>query len=95
MSATDHKAAEVAVIGAGIVGLAAAFRIAAQGKSVLLIDKQEPGHGCSYGNAGVIATDSIEPLASWQTLRELPRYLLKQEGQLPYIHGTASGRPWV
>ncbi|ANO51752.1 NAD(P)/FAD-dependent oxidoreductase [Woeseia oceani] len=96
MNATDNTAAEVAVVGAGIVGLAAAFRIASQGKSVLLIDKQEPGHGCSYGNAGVIATDSIEPLASWQTLRKLPRYLLERDGPVS-VHPRYLLRalPWL
>ncbi|MEQ8204747.1 MAG: FAD-dependent oxidoreductase, partial [Woeseia sp.] len=93
---TDNTPVEVAIVGAGIVGLAAAFRIASQGKSVLLIDKQEPGHGCSYGNAGVIATDSIEPLASWRTLRELPRYFLKRNGPVA-IHPRYLLRalPWL
>lgn len=70
------------MIGAGIIGLAAALRIALQGKSITLIDRQLPGRACSYGNAGVIASDSIEPLASLQTLRQVPRSLVGHNSSL-------------
>ncbi|MCB1844123.1 MAG: FAD-binding oxidoreductase, partial [Halioglobus sp.] len=79
---TDAQTTDVAVVGAGIIGLAAALRIALQGKQLILIDRQAPGRGCSYGNAGVIASDSIEPLASPNTLRQIPRNLAGRESSL-------------
>jgi glycine/D-amino acid oxidase-like deaminating enzyme len=46
---------DVAIVGAGIIGLAIAFRLAADGREVVVIDPNEPGLGASYGNAGAIA----------------------------------------
>ncbi len=43
---------DVLVLGAGIVGLSMAVELQKAGRKVLVIDKSEPGYGCSYGNAG-------------------------------------------
>lgn len=50
---------DIAVVGAGIVGVACALQLARQGRRVLLIDRQQPGHGASYGNAGHLATEQV------------------------------------
>ncbi len=42
-----EKPLNVAVIGAGILGAAIAWRLAQRGVHVALIDKGEPGHGAS------------------------------------------------
>lgn len=64
------------VIGAGIVGSATAWALAREGRKVLLIDRSEPGlAGASFGNAGHIATEQLQPLPSpgllWTFWREL------------------------
>jgi glycine/D-amino acid oxidase-like deaminating enzyme len=38
---------DVAVIGAGIIGLATTLRLAAAGREVVVIDPNEPGSGAS------------------------------------------------
>lgn len=43
---------DVLVLGAGIIGLSMAVELQKAGRQVLVIDKNEPGFGCSYGNAG-------------------------------------------
>ena len=43
---------DVLVLGAGIVGLSTAIELQKAGRQVTVIDKGEPGFGCSYGNAG-------------------------------------------
>lgn len=43
---------DVLILGAGIVGLSMAVELQKAGRQVLVIDKGEPGYGCSYGNAG-------------------------------------------
>jgi D-amino-acid dehydrogenase len=59
----------VAVIGAGVVGSAVAYALAREGRSVLLLDRAEPGTGgASFGNAGHIASELVEPLPSWSLL---------------------------
>lgn len=53
---------DVLVLGAGIVGLSSAIELQKQGRKVLVIDKGEPGFGCSYGNAGWITPCFSMPL---------------------------------
>ena len=43
---------EVAIVGAGVIGLAIALRLLDDGREVMLIDPNEPGSGASFGNAG-------------------------------------------
>jgi D-amino-acid dehydrogenase len=50
------------VIGAGIIGLSLALELQKSGRQVLVIDKGEPGLGCSYGNAGWITPCFAMPL---------------------------------
>jgi D-amino-acid dehydrogenase len=52
----------VAVIGAGMVGVATAIWLQRDGHDVILIDRAGPGEGASYGNGGVLASCSIVPV---------------------------------
>lgn len=70
------------VVGAGVIGLACAFRIAREGVRVIVVDRLEPGRGTSWGNAGHIATESVFPLASPAVVRGALRYLLDRESPL-------------
>ncbi|MCB0197294.1 MAG: FAD-binding oxidoreductase, partial [Anaerolineae bacterium] len=45
---------EVLIIGGGIIGVCAAYFLARQGREVCLIERDEIGGSCSYGNAGLI-----------------------------------------
>src|SRR6202051_2123990 len=55
----------IAVIGAGIIGAAAALALAREGHQVLLLARAEPGvAGASFGNVGHIAAELVEPLPS-------------------------------
>lgn len=80
--------AEIAVIGGGVIGSACALALARSGRSVLQIDRGEPRNACSFGNAGHIATEQRVPLASPQTLRDLPRMLLDRAGPLAIRPGV-------
>ena len=53
---------DIAVIGAGIVGVSTAIRLVQDGHRVTLIDKLGPAEGTSYGNAGVLASCSVVPV---------------------------------
>ena len=52
---TEHHSTEIAILGAGVVGLAIAEALIAKGHEVTLVDPGQPGMGASYGNAGTIA----------------------------------------
>lgn len=74
MPASDRI--EIAVVGAGVVGLATALRLAAEGREVMLIDPNEPGSGASFGNAGTLAEYACMPVGTPAVLRALPKLLL-------------------
>ncbi len=78
----SQNIADVAVIGAGIIGTTIAERLQHEKKQVLLIDRELPGEGCSKGNAGHFATDIILPLANFNTLLTVPKLLLDPLGPL-------------
>lgn len=70
------------VVGAGIVGICCALYLQRQGFSVVLIDRDEPGAGCSSGNAGMIQASSIFPFAMPGILRRIPKMLVNPTGPL-------------
>src|SRR6185295_20181097 len=75
------------VLGAGIVGVSAAWHLLRRGKSVALIDRSGAGEETSYGNAGVVERDGFLPMSFPQTLRDLLRYAGNQQPQLHYHPG--------
>ena len=67
---------EIAVIGAGVIGLTIALRLASAGHEVVLLDPRAPGSGASYGNAGTLAGYGCIPVGNPGVLRALPHLLL-------------------
>ena len=66
----------IAVIGAGIIGVASAYELARQGYEVTVYDPEPPGEaGASRANAGHIAASDIYPLSTpgihWKALNML------------------------
>ncbi len=55
--------AEVLVLGAGMVGVSTGLALQARGHDVTIIERGVPGRGTSYGNAGLIQTEAVEPYA--------------------------------
>jgi D-hydroxyproline dehydrogenase len=70
------------VIGGGVVGLATAIALQKRGISVVLIDSPPLSPAASWGNAGHIAIEQVEPLASRATVRSMPRRLFWRGGAL-------------
>src|SRR5579872_443949 len=78
------KQVDVAVLGAGIVGVSAALAARQRGFSTVLIDRREPGSETSYGNAGVLSSGSILPLNKPSLWRALPGYLTNTSAALRF-----------
>jgi glycine/D-amino acid oxidase-like deaminating enzyme len=93
---TEKISTEIVVIGAGVIGLAVAQRLLAEGRDVVLCDPNPPGSGASYGNAGTIADYAVMPVGTPQVLRDLPSLLLDKNSPLA-IRRTAlpSLMPWL
>lgn len=86
----------VAVVGAGVVGLACASALRMQGHAVTVIDPRPAGEGCSLGNAGCLSRASCVPLGLPGAWRKAPGWLLDPTGplsiRLRYAHRIA---PWL
>jgi D-amino-acid dehydrogenase len=65
-----------------VVGLSCAIHLQLKGISTTLIDPQPEGRGASWGNAGHIAVEQVEPLASPATVRSFWRRLFWRGGAL-------------
>lgn len=72
----------IAIVGAGLVGLASAHALADEGHEVVVVDREGPAAGASRGNAGWLAHTDIDPIASPKMLRQVPRFLMDPLGPL-------------
>jgi D-amino-acid dehydrogenase len=70
------------VIGGGIVGLSCALNLQQHGVRTTLVDPGTTPRPASWGNAGHIATEQVEPLASPQALRSFSQRLFWRGGAL-------------
>ncbi len=70
------------MIGAGIIGACISLALTKRGAEVSLIDRDEPGRGCSYGNSGAISAGSVAPVAMPGVLASVPKMLLDDESPL-------------
>ena len=87
---------DVAVVGAGIVGLAVAHHLLKNGRSVTLIDRKGVALESSFGNAGALAFSDILPLASPGIMWKAPRWLMDPLGPLSIPPGHLPHvLPWL
>ena len=70
------------IIGGGVVGLTSALALAGRGIDVTLVDADSGRTAASWGNAGHIAIEQVEPLASRKAIRSAPRRLFWRGGAL-------------
>jgi D-amino-acid dehydrogenase len=87
---------QVAIIGAGIVGLATAHALLDRGYEVVLVEPGGKQGRPTDGNAGWIAHTDIMPLASPKAWRNLPRWLMDPLGPLTIRPGYLPHlTPWL
>ncbi|MFW2589794.1 NAD(P)/FAD-dependent oxidoreductase [Sagittula sp. SSi028] len=80
--------AEVAILGAGMIGVSSALELQARGHDVTLVDRRAPGRETSFGNAGIIQAEAAEPYALPRDLRTLLRYALRRDNDVTYHWGA-------
>ncbi|MGZ8212583.1 MAG: FAD-dependent oxidoreductase, partial [Burkholderiales bacterium] len=87
---------DITIIGAGIVGIATAIYLQRDGHRVTVVDRDEPGRGTSFGNAGSIAPSSIIPMALPGTLKNVPKWITDPLGPLTLSWRQAPALlPWL
>src|SRR5262245_44510242 len=69
--------------------MASAYELSQSGVAVTVIDRGEPGFGCSYGNAGWITPSLARPLPVPGMLWKALRWMLDPDSPL-YIEPRAS-----
>jgi len=93
---TLRETTDIAVIGAGVIGLTIALELIDQGHEVVLVDPGQPGMGASYGNAGTIAGYATSPVGTPDVLRSLPSLLVSKTSPLAIRHrALPSLTPWL
>ena len=87
---------KIAIIGAGIVGIATAAYLRRDGHEVTVIDRLPPGEYTSFGNAGILSPGSCVPIAMPGIMLKVPGYLGDPLGPLkvrwPYFWQAL---PWL
>ena len=76
-----HKK-NIVIVGAGIIGTCCAYFLQKEGHKVTVIDRNEPGTGASYGNAGSFSDYSVLSLNTPDIFLNIPYYLLSSNSPL-------------
>ncbi len=79
---------DVIVCGAGIVGVSVALQLQRRGHQVVLVDRQGPGEGTSFGNAGLIQREAVFPHGFPRDLATLARIAGNRATDVAF-HGLA------
>jgi D-amino-acid dehydrogenase len=69
---------DVAVLGAGIVGISVALHLQKRGRSVVLLDRRGAAEETSYGNAGLVQREGVYPYGFPHDFGALLRYGLNR-----------------
>jgi D-amino-acid dehydrogenase len=97
MPSSSPASVDIAIIGAGIIGLALAHHLRKLGRSVTIIDRAEPASQCSMGNAGALSFHSVAPLAMPGVMKNALSMLSDPDGPLylpPAYLPRAAGWLW-
>lgn len=81
-NAKRQPARSAVVVGGGVVGLTCALSLQRKGIDTVVVDPEETWRRASWGNAGHLAVEQTEPLASPSTLRSFPKRLFWCGGAL-------------
>ncbi|WGF87849.1 NAD(P)/FAD-dependent oxidoreductase [Marinivivus vitaminiproducens] len=82
MGGNGRSSGRILVLGGGIVGVATAVQLQRAGWETTLVERDAPGTGTSFGNAGIIAGDAVAPIASPGILWQVPGFLMDADAPL-------------
>ncbi len=72
----------IGIVGGGVVGLCCAVTLLDRGYRVSVFERDTDYNAASWGNAGHIAVEQVEPLASPAAVRAVPKRLFSAGGAL-------------
>jgi glycine/D-amino acid oxidase-like deaminating enzyme len=86
----------IAILGSGIVGLCSGYHLLKKGNKVIFFDRNEPGSGASYGNAGSFSNYGAVGLNQPFIFKNLPKYLFSSYSPLSIkFNYLVSVLPWA
>jgi D-amino-acid dehydrogenase len=86
---------DVVVVGAGIVGVCAAYELARAGASVMVLERGGGwGEECSWGNAGLLVPSHARPIAAPESLRAGLRWMVRRDSPFG-LRPQPSLAPWL
>ena len=92
----DRIVKNIAVIGAGIVGICSAYFLKKSGFNVTLIDKEKPGTMTSFGHACSFADYANVPVNYPGLIWDIPSMLLRKDGPLSIdLFYILKNLPWA
>ena len=92
----DRTVKNIAVIGAGIVGICSAYFLKKSGFNVTLIDKEKPGTMTSFGHACSFADYANVPVNYPGLIWDIPSMLLRKDGPLAIdLFYILKNLPWA
>lgn len=68
------------VVGAGIIGTTIALDLLKRGREVVLVDRDSPGMGASFGNMASLAVTEFMPASRPSVWKQIPGWLMDPEG---------------
>src|SRR5687767_1997141 len=80
--------ADVAVLGAGIIGVCVALHLQKRGRTTILLDRRGAAEETSFGNAGLIQREGVYPYGFPHDFGALARYGLNRTIDA-YYHPSA------
>lgn len=82
MNTSSGSKRKITIIGAGVLGMACAVHLQRDGHAVIVVDRDAPGQGCSFGNAAILAASYCVPISMPGMIWNVPGWLLDPSGPL-------------
>ena len=76
------------MLGAGVVGVSVALHLRRRGWDVVLLDRQAPGEGTSFGNAGLVQREAVFPYPFPRDVATLGRIAVNRAIDVAYHPGA-------
>lgn len=76
---------KVVIVGAGVIGMSAAWRLAGDGHEVTVLERHDgPGEETSFANGGQLSYSYVAPLAGPGVLAKVPGWLLRPDSPMRF-----------
>ncbi|AZG12314.1 D-amino acid dehydrogenase [Cupriavidus pauculus] len=83
----------VAIVGAGVVGMTTAWRLANDGHEVTVVERHDgPGEETSFANGGQLSYSYVAPLAGPGVLSKVPGWLLDRDSPMRFRPSMDAGQ---